>query len=158
MSGTAPVRAATAADADAIARHRIALFRAVLPEARWPEADALLGASRDAVAETLADGTALAWLAATPGEEPVGSLVMHLVRRLPSPTSPSGREGYIVHAFVADAHRGAGVGAALLAAAEAEARVRGLGRIRLHSADRAVEFYLRAGFTLRTNDMERLLR
>ncbi len=50
------------------------------------------------------------------------------------------------------------MGAALLAAAEAEARVRGLGRIRLHSADRAVEFYLRAGFTLRTNDMERLLR
>ena len=156
---TAAVRPATVADAEAIARHRIALFRAVMPEARWPEADALLEASRDAVAETLGDGTAVAWLAEAAGADaPVGSLVMHLVRRLPSPTSPSGREGYIVHAYVTDAHRSAGVGAALLAAAETDARARGLGRIRLHSADRAVEFYLRAGFTLRSNDMERLLR
>lgn len=149
------VRAATAADADAIARHRVALFKAVMPPERHTEADALLEASRAAVAETLAAGTSLAWVSDEP--EPAGSLVMHLVTRLPSPTSPTGREGYVVHVFVDGERRSSGLGAALLAAAEAAGRERGLSRIRLHAVDRALSFYARAGYTPRSNDLQLLL-
>ncbi len=153
---TPRVRRAGEADAEAIARHRVALFRELLPPECRGEGDALLAPSRAALEETLAAGTSLAWVADEP--EPSGSLVMHLVRRLPSPTSPNGREGYVIHVYVEPGRRGAGLGAALLAAAEAEGRARGLSRIRLHAVDRALALYHRAGYRLRTNDLERVLR
>jgi GNAT superfamily N-acetyltransferase len=159
-AGSAPaapsVRAATPADAGAIARHRVRLFAGLLPAERRAEAEALLAPSRDAVREALEAGSSLAWVA--DGPEPAGSLVMHLVRRLPSPTSPSGREGYVVHVYVEDGRRDSGLGAALLAAAEAAGRALGLSRIRLHAVERALPFYRRAGYELRTNDMQRFLR
>jgi GNAT superfamily N-acetyltransferase len=146
------VRTATPADAATIARHRVLLFGQLLPAERRAEAEALLSPSREAVHEALEAGTSLAWVADE--AEPTGSLVMHLVRRLPSPTSPTGREGYIVHVFVEGGRRDSGLGAALLAAAEAAGRELGLSRIRLHAVDRALPFYQRAGYALRTNDME----
>jgi GNAT superfamily N-acetyltransferase len=139
----------------------VALFHDVLPPERAAEAEAMRAPSLAAVRERLAAGDTLAWLAESPGADGVpeaaGSLVMHLVHRLPSPKSPSGREGYIVHVFVHAPWRNAGLGARLLAAAEAEARRRGCSRLRLHSADRALAFYLREGWRPRTNDLERLL-
>jgi GNAT superfamily N-acetyltransferase len=150
------VRPASREDAAIIARHRVRLFQSLLPAERHDELEALFGPSRDAVLEALDDGTSLAWVADEP--EPSGSLVMHLVRRLPSPSSPTGREGYVVHVFVEDARRDSGLGSALLAAAEAAGRARGLTRIRLHAVDRALAFYRRAGYVPRTNDLERFLR
>ena len=153
------VRAAALADAEALAEHRVRLFRAVLPAARQSEAEALREPSRAALAELIGEGTTLAWLGSpAEGGDDVGSLVMHLVRRLPSPASTSGREGYIVHVYVDEPWRGSGLGAALLAEAEQEARARGFSRIRLHSAPDALRFYLREGYKLRTHDMERMLR
>ena len=155
------VRAAGAADVDQLAEHRVRLFRTVLPGERHGEAEAMREPSREALAETMAGGTTLAWVGETEGgggAAIAGSLIMHLVRRLPSPASTSGREGYIVHVFVDEAFRGSGLGAALLAAAETEARARGFTRIRLHSAPDALPFYLREGYKLRTNDMERMLK
>lgn len=150
------VRLATVADAGTIARHRVGLFFAALPPERAHEAEPLFEPSRAALLATLADGTSVAWVTDEP--EPAGSLVMHLVTRLPSPTSPNGREGYVVHVFVDAARRGSGIGAALLAAAEAEARRLGLSRIRLHAIERALPLYRRAGYVLRSNDLERVLR
>jgi len=150
------VRPAGAADAERIARHRVQLFRSLQPPERHAELEALYAPSLEALSATFAAGTSLAWVADEP--EPSGSLVMHLVTRLPSPTSPNGREGYVVHAWVEPGRRGSGLGAALLAAAEAAARDLGLSRIRLHSAERALPFYRRAGFVPRTNDLERVLR
>lgn len=153
------IRAAALADADVLSDHRVRLFRTVLPAARQAEAEAMREPSRAALAELIGDGTTLAWLGRpSEGGEEVGSLVMHLVRRLPSPASTSGREGYIVHVYVDEPWRSSGLGAALLAAAEQEARARGFTRIRLHSAPDALRFYLREGYELRTNDMERMLR
>lgn len=149
------VRPATVADAELIAWHRVGLFRDTLPPERVAEADALFALSRDTLREVIEAGTSLAWIAEA--HEPAGSLVMHLVNRLPSPTSPNGREGYVVHVYVDTAWRNAGVGAALLAEAEAAGRALALSRIRLHAIERAVPLYARAGYRMRSNDMERIL-
>jgi GNAT superfamily N-acetyltransferase len=156
VSGAPPrVRTATPADAERIARQRVRLFQELAPPDRHGELEAMFAPNLTMLLETMAAGEALAWV--EDAVEPAGSLVMHLVRRLPSPTSPGGREGYVIHAWVEPGRRGSGLGAALLAAAEAEARARGITRIRLHSSDRAVSFYRREGYTPRTNDFERLL-
>ena len=44
-------------------------------------------------------------------------------------------------------HRGRGIGAALMAAILAEARSRELSHVTVHSGRRAVDFYLRNGFS-----------
>ena len=132
------------------------LFQLHLPPERQGEAEALFAPSLAALLEALDAGTTLAWVADEP--EPSGSLVMHLVRRLPSPSSLNGREGYVVHVFVEDSRRDSGLGSALLAAAEAAGRSHGLSRIRLHAVERALPFYARAGYTPRTNDLELFLR
>jgi GNAT superfamily N-acetyltransferase len=150
------VRPATPADAAIIARHRVHLFQALAAPERQAGMERFFEPTRDVLQQMLEAGTSLAWVSDEP--EPAGSLVMHLVTRLPSPSSPEGREGYIIHAFVEAERRGSGLGAAMLAAAEAAARERGFSRIRLHSSDRAVPFYLREGYTPRTNDLERMLR
>ncbi|MEV4704025.1 GNAT family N-acetyltransferase [Actinoplanes sp. NPDC049316] len=49
--------------------------------------------------------------------------------------------------MVCGEHRNRGVGAALMDAILAEARVRGLGHVTVHSGRRAVDFYLRNGFS-----------
>ena len=138
------------------AEPRVRLFQQLADPARHAELEGMYAPSLAALVETLAEGTSLAWVEDAPA--PAGSLVMHLVRRLPAPSSPSGREGYVVHVFVEPERRGMGLGAALVAAAEVAGRERGLSRIRLHSSDLAVEFYRRAGYTPRTNDFERFLR
>ena len=155
-ANSARVRRALLEDAATLARHRVELFRSVLPPDRQAGLEVLYLPSLEAVRETMAAGTSLAWVADEP--EPKGSLLMHLVRRLPSPTSPEGREGYVIHVYVSEAAREAGLGSALLAAAEAAARERGLSRIRLHAMDRALPFYARAGYVPRSNDLELVLR
>jgi GNAT superfamily N-acetyltransferase len=152
---SAHVRAATPADAETIARHRVRLFQGLSAPERHDELERFFTPTRDVLRQMLEAGTSLAWVADEP--EPAGSLVMHLVTRLPSPSSPEGREGYVIHAYVEAERRGSGLGAAMLAAADVAGRERGLSRIRLHSSDRAVPFYLREGYSLRTNDLERML-
>jgi GNAT superfamily N-acetyltransferase len=148
----AGVRAATPADEAVIARHRVRLFQQVLPAERHDELESLHAPTCAALRTMLTDGSTLAWVADE--AEPSGSLVMHLWRRLPSPSSRTGLEGYIVHVFVEASRRDAGLGSALLAAAKAAALELGLSRVRLHSVDRALPFYTRAGYTPRRNDLE----
>jgi GNAT superfamily N-acetyltransferase len=49
--------------------------------------------------------------------------------------------------MVREEYRNNGVGAALMAAILAEARARGLLHVTVHSGQRAVDFYLRNGFS-----------
>src|SRR5580765_2029508 len=128
---SALVRAASATDAEAIARHRVRLFRGLLAPERAEEAERFFAPTVEMLREVLTNGTTLAWV--SDDREPAASLVMHLVRRLPSLNSATGREGYINHVFVDESRRGAGLGMAMLAIAEAAARERGLSRIRLHA-------------------------
>jgi GNAT superfamily N-acetyltransferase len=66
--------------------------------------------------------------------------------RVPSTSRLDRRTADIQSVYVVPELRNSGVGAALLAALVAEARARELEHVTVHSSDRAVRFYLRAGF------------
>ncbi len=75
-----------------------------------------------------------------------GMAWLMLATRVPSPTRIDRRTGDVQSVYVVPELRNSGVGAALLDAVLAEARDRGLEHVTVHSSDRAVPFYLRAGF------------
>lgn len=151
------LRTASAADADAFVEQRIALLESLGDLAVGADLDLLRRETRAAFDEGLASGDAVTWLAVDDAGDVRGSAVLLVVRRFPSLQNPSRREGYLSHMFVQPDARRRGIGSALLAAAVAESRRRGLRRLRLHSTAEGRELYDRFGFRLRTNDMELFL-
>ena len=85
------------------------------------------------------------WIAEV-GQAAVGMLNLVEFRRMPRPGETPARWGYVANVFVLAAHRDAGIGAQLLAAAVAEARARGYVRLVLNPSEPSVPFYERAGF------------
>jgi GNAT superfamily N-acetyltransferase len=77
----------------------------------------------------------------------VGSAWLLVAERVPSNESPDRRYGDVQSVMVREEHRSRGVGAALMAAILAEARTRNLVHVTVHSGRRAVDFYLRNGFS-----------
>ncbi|HUQ56492.1 GNAT family N-acetyltransferase [Lentzea sp.] len=76
----------------------------------------------------------------------VGMVNLTMFERMPKPGRPASRWAYLGNAFVLAAHRNRGIGAALLNAAVAHARVRSCVRVVLSPSERSVRFYQRAGF------------
>jgi GNAT superfamily N-acetyltransferase len=136
------VRRATAADAPALARLR---WRWRTEERDEP------GTGRAAFVELFSVwmmdhlSTHLPFLAEVDGRV-AGMAWLMLAARVPSPARTDRRTGDVQSVFVVPELRNSGVGAALLDAVLAEARNRGLEHVTVHSSDRAVPFYLRAGF------------
>jgi GNAT superfamily N-acetyltransferase len=87
------------------------------------------------------------WLAQL-GAAPVGLASLFEYRRMPRPGRLDSRWGYVGNMFVDTAHRGRGIGAALLDAIVATAEERGYVRLVLSPTERAVPFYRRAGFVV----------
>lgn len=85
------------------------------------------------------------WIAEIGGDQ-VGMLNMLEFVRMPRPAQPESRWGYIANVFVLSAHRDAGVGGRLLAAAISWARARDYARVVLSPSPRSVPFYARLGF------------
>jgi GNAT superfamily N-acetyltransferase len=150
------VRRAASDDAEAFTEQRIAAFREIYALAPGLAADEIAAATRVSFRASIERGTCVAWLAVGGGEA-IGSTALFLVERLPSPPNPRSVEGYLAHLYVAPAWRRAGVGSALVRAALDEARARSLGRVRLHATEPGRPLYERAGFRMRTNDMERFV-
>lgn len=75
-----------------------------------------------------------------------GMAWLMLADRVPSPWSLSRRTGDVQSVYVIPELRNLGVGKVLLDTVLAEARLRELEHLTVHSSDRAVSFYLRAGF------------
>jgi GNAT superfamily N-acetyltransferase len=75
-----------------------------------------------------------------------GMAWLMLAARVPSPASLDRRTGDVQSVYVIPELRNGGVGAALLDAVLQEARDRELAHVTVHSADRAMPFYLRSGF------------
>ena len=77
----------------------------------------------------------------------VGSAWLHVAARVPGAESLDRQYGDVQSVLVRRQHRGRGIGAALMAAILAEARSRELSHVTVHSGRRAVDFYLRSGFS-----------
>jgi GNAT superfamily N-acetyltransferase len=86
------------------------------------------------------------WLAEVSGE-PVGMMNLVIFERMPRPGLDTGTWGYLANAFVLRPHRNQGIGRLLLDELLAHADGHDYIRILLRPTERAIPFYLRAGFT-----------
>ncbi len=91
-------------------------------------------------------GTHLPFVADIDGRV-VGSAWLHVAERVPGNGSMERWYGDVQSVMVREEYRGTGVGRALMEAILDEARTRGLLHVTVHSGRRAVDFYLRTGFS-----------
>lgn len=77
----------------------------------------------------------------------IGAAWLLVTARVPGYGSLDRRFGDIQSVMVREEHRGRGIGTALTEAILAEAVARDLRHVTVHSGRRAVDFYLRNGFT-----------
>jgi ribosomal protein S18 acetylase RimI-like enzyme len=145
---SAVFRCAASSDIPALVDLRIEFLRIVkdsgLPdEAEWRAHFAAL------FARELASGALLVWVAEEGGRI-VGASGLRLPRQPEGQTSP---EGEILNMYTIRECRRRGIGSELLSLAIAEARARGLERLRLQPTDLGRPLYLRAGFCDEDRDM-----
>jgi GNAT superfamily N-acetyltransferase len=88
----------------------------------------------------------ISWLAEVSGEQ-VGMMNLAIFERMPRPGLDAGTWGYLANAFVLRPHRSQGIGRLLLDALLAHADAHDYVRVVLRPSERAIPFYLRAGFT-----------
>jgi len=77
----------------------------------------------------------------------VGAAWLLVAERVPRNDSLDRRYGDVQSVMVREEYRNQGIGAALMATILAEARLRKLAHVTVHSGRRAVDFYLRNGFS-----------
>ena len=145
-------RRAVAADAEALARLRFA-FRSQLGPAAEPE-PVFLERCRRWMASRLEDGAWRCWVLETEGRV-VGTVWLHLLEKLPNPVGEPEWHGYVSSLYVEPALRAQGLGSALLADALAECDRCGCEAVILWPTPRSRSLYLRHGFSVRDDLLER---
>ncbi len=153
------IRAAGSQDVPLLARHRVEMFADMGRLAADGAADALRAATEPMLAEWLAAGTLLAWLA-EPASRPalvVGGAALQLRPMLPRP-GPDGKallagpEAYVLNVFVERAWRRRGVASFLMQHLLGYARERRLRVVTLHASEEGRKLYEKLGFAA-TNEM-----
>jgi ribosomal protein S18 acetylase RimI-like enzyme len=152
-----PPRPATAADLDALVRHRLRMFA----DMGFSSDDGFAGLSAASMAwfaDAFADGRYLGWLVAragTPSEIVAGSgLLLH--DWPPGIRDIGTTRGYVLNVYTEPDHRGHGLATLLTRAAIDEARRRGIHVVTLHASDEGARIYKRLGFE-ETGEMRLLL-
>jgi GNAT superfamily N-acetyltransferase len=147
------LRAATPADAAAIARHRVSMFRDMgMLDGR--DAAALETGALAHLTTALADGTYRGWLIEYDGVVVAGAGVI-LRPLLPRPESPRGGEdAEVLNVYTEPAHRRRGLARRLIEHVLSWSRARGLRQISLHASDAGRPLYEQLGF-VPTNEMRR---
>jgi GNAT superfamily N-acetyltransferase len=147
------LRAATPADAAAIARHRVSMFRD-MGMLGGRDAAALEAGSHLHLSTALADGTYRGWLIEYAAVVVAGAGVI-LRPMLPRPESPDGGEdAEVLNVYTEPAHRRRGLARRLVEHVLSWSRARGLPRISLHASDEGRPLYEQLGF-VPTNEMRR---
>jgi GNAT superfamily N-acetyltransferase len=146
------LRLAVPSDAEALARLRFA-FRSDLEAPAESEAD-FLARCQPWMASRLASGSWRSWVLQQQGDL-VGSVWLHFLEKLPNPVAEPEWHGYISSLFVRPAVRGSGLGSRLLGAALEECDRRGCDAVLLWPTPRSRSLYLRHGFTVRDDLLER---
>lgn len=96
-----------------------------------------------------AEASASDWMAAVAddgGGALVGCVFLRSVDKVPNPGARDRAWGYVTNAYVAETHRGQGVGGKLLEVVLAAARERGHEFLIVWPSEEALSFYVRAGF------------
>lgn len=137
-------RIATVVDIPALARMRWA-FRAESGEQPIEELDAFCIRYAKCVRAGLADGTWTWWIAED-DEGVIAHMAVCVVRGVPRPSRESDQWGYLTDSYTRPAHRGRGVGSALLAHVRDWAASRDLELLLAWPSDAAESFYARGGF------------
>lgn len=91
------------------------------------------------------------------GGRPIGGIGLITLEWPPHPANFDPRRGYVLNVFVESAHRGRGVGRALLKAADEEFMARGIGYAILHAIDAGRPLYERTGWAA-TSEMAKPIR
>jgi len=151
-AGPPLLRAGLPSDAEALARLRFA-FRAELQPAS-ESAAGFLARCRPWMSARLGSGPWRSWVLERRGDL-VGSVWLQLLEKLPNPVAELEWHGYISSLFVNPEARGRGLGSRLLAAALAECDRHGCDAVLLWPTPRSRTLYLRHGFTVRDDLLER---
>jgi GNAT superfamily N-acetyltransferase len=147
------IRRATPADAAELARIRYA-FRAELDPPVEDEAVFRERCARWMIAQLGPAGHWRCWVAVL-GTTLVGSVWLQLIEKLPNPVGHRGFHGYVSSVYVVPELRGAGIGSALLDACLAEADALQLDALFLWPTERSRALYLRHGFAVPEDLLER---
>ena len=151
---TPRIRAATAADADELARLRWNFSQ------EWHDPveseEAFVRRMAGEVRRYLASGEWSIWVAEDPASARrlIANAFLQRVDKVPRPYPRPASWGYVTNVYVDPAWRDQGVGRAVMDVAIAAAREEGLDTLLLWPSPRAVTFYERAGFAPATGAME----
>jgi GNAT superfamily N-acetyltransferase len=150
------IRRAEPRDAAGLARLRFA-FRADLDSATEPEPIFLERCRRWMIPRLAPASPWRCWVLEPPVSNglPGGSVWLQLLEKLPNPVSEPEWHGYISSLYVHPALRGRGAGSALLEAALAECDRCGCDAAILWPTPRSRSLYLRHGFAVRDDLLER---
>jgi GNAT superfamily N-acetyltransferase len=147
------IRPAVAGDAATLARLRYE-FRAC--NAPAPESEnAFVERCTAWMVERLRPGGSWRCWVAQAGETIVGSAWLQLIEKLPNPVAEPELHGYISSLYVQPAHRGAGLGSLLLAACLGQCEASAVDAAILWPTPRSRSLYVRHGFAVRDDLMER---
>jgi GNAT superfamily N-acetyltransferase len=150
------IRRATAADIDALAHHRVSMFRdmGVLDEA---DADSLRRVSIEYFRRAMAAGRYLAWVAVAEHDalHILAGAGLSVEEILPRPGQQGlnlGPDGVVLNVYTEPAWRGRGLASRLVREILEWARTRGIERVNLHASEDGRSVYERIGF-IPTNEM-----
>ena len=151
------IRRATVADADIIARHRVAMFRDMGDVSTDALASALWAASKSALDSLLRADAYVGWLAVDADDQVIAGAGAHIKAQLPRISHDRSRieaaaVPLVVNVYTDPAWRGRGVARALMNSLMDWASAQRFDRVLLHASDAGRHLYLSLGFHP-TNEM-----
>lgn len=149
------IRLATISDAHGLARSRYD-FRSSLSPACESEVEFIERCSLWMRERLKEDSLWRCWIAEQ-DQTIVGNLWMQLIEKIPNPIEEPERHAYITNFYIREEARGKGIGSKMLAAALEYAKTKEVEAVILWPTLESRSLYLRHGFAVRENLLERMM-
>jgi GNAT superfamily N-acetyltransferase len=143
-------RLATLDDADALVRHRIAMFADMGVAA---DADVIGGAFRTWLTRMMADGTYRAWLVEDDAHAIVGGGGITVLPWPPGPRYQGGRVAFVYNVYTEPAHRRRGIARLIMEGIHSWCRENGVGSLALNASDSGRTLYEELGYRIAPSPM-----